>query len=219
MFSNESPFFRISKNAQDSNLKFHSNSSNSLEELNSDFFSLEEKNKQFKTKGKFGFYNNGTPSQVKEYLDYFLKESEGKINLICFTGDNFPLHLNKNGNENPKKMKNSSSKDLTDQQSYDNSNLNNSCKNKNKEINEDNGDSLCPAPLCKKSFNSNLSGSTFNSSYNNNINNDEKIEDNINNIVNDIGKMEIDEKKLTTEKKSKINPYMSGRVLKLNIEY
>ena len=217
MFSNEITFYAISKNIQGNNLKFHNDSSNNLKESNSDFFSIEDKNKQFKTKGKFGFYNNGTPSQVKQYLDYFLKDSDSKINLICFTGDNFPLNFNKN-DEN-KKINNSSLKDFNIQQSSINSNLDNNSMNKG--VVEDDGDSSCPAPLCKKSLNSNLSGSTFNSSYNSNNNIcNEKNEDNINNFVNDFEKMELNEKKIVTEKKSKFNnPYMSGRVLKLNIEY
>ena len=238
MFSNESPFFTISKNLQGNNMTFHNDLSNSLKESNSDFFSIEDNNKQFRTKGRFGFYNNGTPSQVKQYLDYFLKESDGKINLICYTGDNFHSNFYKNENGTPKKMQNSISKDFNIQQkSSINSNLNNNFKSMNNEIIENDGE--CPAPLCKKSFNSNISGSTFSSSYNNNsINNlcNEKIEDNFNNLVNKLGKMKINEtmiadkklmtnrkmithKKMITENKGKFNPYMSGRVLKLNIGY
>ena len=163
MFSNQNSFFPISKNVQDNNLTFHNYSSNNLKESDSDFFSIEDKNKQFRTKGRFGFYNNGTPSQVKQYLDYFLKESDGNINLICFTGDNCPLNFNKNV-ENPKKIQNSLSNDFNFRQSSINSNLNNNYKSMNKEIIEEDGDGSCPAPLCKKSFNSNISGSTFKSS-------------------------------------------------------
>ena len=219
MFSKESPFFTISKNIQGNNLVFHNDSSNNQKDSSLDFFSIEEKNKQFKTKGKFGFYNNGTPSQVKQYLDYFLKESDDKINLIFYKGNNFPQNLHKN--ESPKKLINLSSNDFNNQQPSINSNLNDNCKNMNKEIIEDDGDSLCPAPLCKKSFNSNLSGSTFNSSYNSINNNlcNEKNEDHFNSFVNEIRKIDINEKKVI-EKKSKFNnPYMTGRVLKLNIEY
>ena len=203
MFSKESPFLAISKNIQGNKLAFHNDSSNKLKDSNLDFFSIEENNKQNKTKGKFGFYNNGTPSQVKQYLDYFLKESDGKINLICFTGDNFPLNFNKNENQIQNKLKNLSSKDFINQQSSINSNFNNNCKNMNKEINEDYGDSSCPAPLCKNSFNSNISGSTFNSSYNSTNNNlcKEKNEDNFNNFVNEFGKMKINEKKNSNRKK------------------
>jgi hypothetical protein len=219
MFSKESPFFTISKNIQGNNLVFHNDSSNNQKDSNLDFFSIEDKNKQFKTKGKFEFYNNGTPSQVKQYLDYFLKESDDKINLICYKGNNFPQNLLKN--ENPKNLISLSSNDFNNQQPSINSNLNGNCKNMNKEIIEDDGDSLCPAPLSKKSFNSNLSGSTFNSSYNSINNNlcNEKNEDHFNSFVNEIRKMDINEKKVI-EKKSKFNnPYMTGRVLKLNIEY
>ena len=220
MLSNESPFFAISKNIHGNNMKFHNESLNNPTESNSDFFSIEDKNKPFKTKGKFGFYNNGTPSQVKQYLDYFLNESDSKINLICFTGDNFPLNLDKSENENPEKTNNLSS-NFNNQQSNNKFNMNNKSKSKNEEIIEDDEDGSCPAPLCKKSFNSNLSGSTFNSSCNSNNNNlcNEKNEEKINNFINDFGKMEINEKKIVTEKKTKFNPYLSGRVLKLNIDY
>jgi len=220
MFSNESPFFSISNNIHSNNMKFHNESPNNPTEPSSDFFSIEDKNKPFRTKGKFGFYNNGTPSQVKQYLDYFLKESNNKINLICFTGDNFPLNFDKSENENPKKMKNLSS-NFNNQQSSNNFNLNNNYKSMNGEIIEDDEDSSCPAPVCKKSFNSNLSGSTFNSSCNSNNNNlcNDKNEEKINNFIKDFGKMEINEKKIIKEKKNKFNPYLSGRVLKLNIDY
>ena len=222
MFFNESPFYAISKNIHDNNIKFHNDSSNNPTESNSDFFSIEDKNKPFNTKGRFGFYNNGTPSQIKQYIDYFLNESDSKINLICFTGEHFPLNLNKSENENPKKMNNLSS-NFNNQKSSINSNMNNNSKKMNEEIIEDEQDNSCPAPLCKKSFNSNLSGSTFNSSYNSNNNNNnlsnEKNEEKMNSFINEFGKMEINEKKMVKEKKNKFNPYMSGRVLKLKMEY
>ena len=97
MFSNESLFSTIPKYIYNNNMKYQ------ITQQNSDFCSIEDKNKPFKTKGRFGFYNSGTPSQIKQNLDYFLNESDSKINLICFTRDKFPLNLNISDNENPKK--------------------------------------------------------------------------------------------------------------------
>ena len=128
--------FTIPKNIHNNNMKFHNDSSNNPTESNSDFYSIEDKNKQFKTKGRFGFYNSGTPSQIKQNLDYFLNESDSKINLICFTGDNFPLNLNKSDNENPKTIKKLSS-NFKIQQFSINSNMNNNYKSMNEEIIED----------------------------------------------------------------------------------
>ena len=48
-------FFTIPKNIHNNNMKFHNDSSNNPKESNSGFFSIEDKNKSFKTKENLVF--------------------------------------------------------------------------------------------------------------------------------------------------------------------
>ena len=217
---NESPFSTISNYIRNNNLVFHNESSNKLKDSCSDFFSVEDKKKQNfqpRTKQRFGFYNNGSPSQIKQYLDYFLKESNtsnDNINFICFTGNDFSLNYSKNDN-NKEKLKNSQTKEKKNiHQDNPPDICFNNYKSKNDEINEDDKDNSCPAPPCKNSMNSCISSSTFNSSTNSNINNNinsEQMEGNFNLLTNDLGKMTLNEKN--------INPHILGRVNKLSLGY
>ena len=112
MFSNESPFSLMSSQSKNNYLQFKNNLSNRhTESNNNDFFSFgdnPQQNYQSKTKQRFAFYNNGTPSQIKECLDYFLNEPNANINIIYYAGNNFPLNSNKMEKENGSKFKNSS---------------------------------------------------------------------------------------------------------------
>ena len=227
MFSNESPFSFMSNQAKNNNFQFKNNLSNRLTESNNEFFSIEDKNYQSKTKQRFAFYNNGTPSQIKECLDYFLNEPNANINFIYCAGNNFPFNFKKNEkeNENEKKSKNSSINKSID------SHLNNS-RNKNDEFNENENDkdSSCPPPPSKKSVNSCFSASTFNSSINsvnsnsNNNNNNNcfegKLELKIDLLGKDLGYLNLNERKIVQNKeKSPNNPVLNGRISELQIDY
>ena len=86
---NQSPFSFFNTNIKGNNLCFNNNSSKKLNESTSDFFAIEDNkqsNLQLRTKQRMGFYNNGNSSQVKQYLDYFLKSpNTNNINDVNFT--------------------------------------------------------------------------------------------------------------------------------------
>ena len=212
----KSPFSEIPDYIGNNNLVFHNENQNSLKDSSFDYFSIEDKKKQNfqpRTKQRFGFYNNGTPSQVKQYLDYFLKESNSSnanVNFMCFTGKDNKLNFN-NDNNKEKKLKNSSTNEMNNQHQ---NNFPEFSSNNSKSKNEDDKEGSCPAPPCKISVNSCLSASTFNSSTNSNINNNsnaEQLEANFNLLSKDLEKMALKEKD--------INPHIKGRVNKLYLGY
>ena len=196
MFYNDSPFSLMSNQNKKDLLFNNLNQSNHKDPLNSDFFSIHDnqnQNYQSKTKQKFAFYNNGTPSQVKRYLDYFLQSQNGNVNVICFTGNNFPLICNENENDDgDMKFKNSTNDNINPEISLNSSVLNNS-QNENIKCNESQNDCSCPPP-CKKSNNSLFSDSTYHSSYNSNNCCYDNI-DKIDYLTHELGNMKLNNSK------------------------
>lgn len=191
MFYNDSPFSLMSNHNKKDLLFNNLNQSSHKDPSNSDFFSINDnqnQNYQSKTKQKFAFYNNGTPSQVKRYLDYFLQAQNGNVNVICFTGNNFPLNCNENENDGVMKFKNSSNDNINPEISL-NSSVSNNSRNENIKFNESQNDCSCPPP-CKKSNNSLFSDSTYHSSYNSNNCCNDSI-DKIDSLTHELGNMEL----------------------------
>jgi hypothetical protein len=185
MFYNDSPFSLMSNHNKKDLLFNNLNQSSHKDPSNSDFFSINDnqnQNYQSKTKQKFAFYNNGTPSQVKRYLDYFLQAQNGNVNVICFTGNNFPLNCNENENDGDMKFKNSSNDNINPGISL-NSSVSNNSQNENIKFNESQNDCSCPPP-CKKSNN------TYHSSYNSNNCCNDSI-DKIDSLTHELGNMEL----------------------------
>ena len=247
MFSNESPFSLMSNQSKNNYFQFKNDLSNQPSESNNnDFFSIgnnPQQNYQSKTKQRFAFYNNGTPSQIKECLDYFLNEPNANINIIYYAGNNLPLNSNKIENESEKKF-NNSSKNESINSSLNKNNFNNS-NNKNDVMSEIGKDGSCPPPPSKNSVNSCLSVSTFNSSINslnNNNYNDNCLEGKmkIDLLAKDLGFMNLNDGKMLENKeknahinenrdkifhnninikKTSNNPNLAKRVSKLTIDY
>ena len=235
----------MSNQSKNNNFQFKNDLLNHpAESNNNDFFFIgnnPQQNYQSKTKQRFAFYNNGTPSQIKECLDYFLNEPNANINIIYYAGNNFPLNSNKIKNENETKFKNSSK----------NENINSSLNKKDNNSNSKNGDmsengknGSCPPPPSKNSVNSCFSVSTFNSSINsaNNNYNDNCLEGKmklkIDLLAKDLGKMNLNDGKTLENKEKNVhinensakmfhnnikktsnNPNLARRVSKLRIDY
>ena len=197
MSLNDSPF-TLMTNSNNNSLLFNNQSQSNHQNLSdSDYFSInnnDNQNYQSKTKQRFAFYNNGTPSQVKQCLDYFLNSKNANINFICFTGNNIPLNFNESDKESDAmKNKNISINEIKNPHlSYNGLDNNNNRSKKDKLKEEDDDDCSCPPP-CKKS-NSCFSESTFNSSVNSNSNNNSNCFDMVRNIdllTNDLGSMKL----------------------------
>lgn len=246
MFSNESPFSLMSNQSKNNYLPFKNDISNHLNKANNnDFFSIgdnPQQNYQSKSKQRFAFYNNGTPSQIKECLDYFLNDSNANINIIYYAGNNFPLNSNKIENKNEKKFKNSSKNENSNTSLK--KNIFNNSNSKNSDMSENGKDGSCPPPPSKDSVNSCLTVSTFNSSINsaNNNYNDNGLEGKmklkIDLLAKDLGNMNLNNGKMLENKGKKFNiienkekilhnhikkpsnnPNLAKRVSKLTIDY
>jgi len=174
----------------------------------SDYFSIQNnpnQNLHAKTKEKFTFYSKGTPSQIKQCLDYFMnqKDKDININLVYITNSNNPIGLSNEFKSS--KISNPSNDNEDDKFDYFNikqSNKNademnkikNSQSNKGS-LNED--DSECAAPPCKRSNNSCISGNTLTSSRDNTSNSNyfnSKYKEKFDSIANDVEHMQLNEK-------------------------
>jgi len=231
MSLNDSPFTLLT-NSNNNNILFNNpNQSNHQNLSDSDFFLLnnnDNQNCQSKTKQRFAFYNNGTPSQIKQCLDYFLNSKNANINFICFTGNHIPLNFNENDNESDGiKNKNTSINEIKNSHlSYNGSDTNNNLNKNGKLKEEDDVDCSC-APPCKKSNNSCFSESSFNSSVNSNSNiNCFDMMGNIDLLTNGLGSMKInngkrhDKEDINKENKNRKNEnlYTLRRIAKIKTD-
>lgn len=218
---NQSPFSFFNTNIKGNNLCFNNNSSKKLNESTSDFFAIEDNkqsNLQFRTKQRMGFYNNGNSSQVKQYLDYFLKSpNTNNINDANFTscagtGKQVKLIFASNQEIN---FKNS----FADGYNNNSINVNDSNNAKLNNENDEEKDCCCPPPCCKP-INNNSNNNKGNSSNNNNYRH-ELEEPNFNLLSNEISNMSLNEKKERKVNNSNINensqmPFNENKIKKIN---
>lgn len=218
---NQSPFSFFNTNIKGNNLCFNNNSSKKLNESTSDFFAIEDNkqsNLQFKTKQRMGFYNNGNSSQVKQYLDYFLKSpNTNNINDANFTscaGTSKQVKLIFSSNQEIN-FKNS----FADGYNNNSINVNDSNNAKLNNENDEEKDCCCPPPCCKP-INNNSNNNKGNSSNNNNYRH-ELEESNFNLLSNEISNISLNEKKERKVNNSNINensqmPFNENKIKKIN---
>ena len=218
---NQSPFSFFNTNIKGNNLCFNNNSSKKLNESTSDFFAIEDNkqsNLQFRTKQRMGFYNNGNSSQVKQYLDYFLKRpninniNDANFTSCAGTGKQVKLIFASNQEIN---FKNS----FADGYNNNSINVNDSNNAKLNNENDEEKDCCCPPPCCKP-INNNSNNNKGNSSNNNNYRH-ELEEPNFNLLSNEISNMSLNEKKERKVNNSNINensqmPFNENKIKKIN---
>lgn len=241
---NSSPFSFFNKNIKSNNLCFNNKYPKKLNET-TDFFSIEDNkqaNLQFRTKQRMGFYNNGNSSQVKQYLDYFLKNPKpnniNDINFTSCTGTGEQIKHNFIPKEEIN-FKNSSLNGSINNNSINVIDSNNGKLNNENDVNSEEKDCCCPAPCCKlvnNSINNSYSNSNEKNSFSNiifNNNYGKKLtEDNFDLLANEISQMSFNEKKikktninknnkiLVDEKKlKKMNPNIIEKISWLEIKY
>lgn len=170
----------------------------------SDYFNIQNNPNEIlhaKTKEKFTFYSKGTPSQIKQCLDYFMnqKDKDININLVYITNNNNPIGLPNDFKSS--KLSNPSNDDEDDKYDYFNikqSNKKNKIKNSQSSkgnLNED--DSECAAPPCKRSNNSCMSGNTLTSSTDKTSNSNffnSKYKERFDTIADDVEHMQLNDK-------------------------
>ena len=213
----ESPFSFFSNNIKSNKLCFKDDSKE-LKDSSSDFFLIED-NKQYRTKQRMGFYNNGNSSQMKQYLDYFLNSSNpNNINLNSFEDKDKIVNLNSSSNKKRKNFFDLSFNEFINQNPInDNGGNEAQLNNQINEISEEGKDCCCPPP-CVKSINSSFNSNNLNSSSNSNIFNgnskDEIIEDDFDLLGNQIGQISLKEKGVQM-----INPNIVEKFEKLTFKY
>ena len=219
---NQSPFSFFNTNIKGNNLCFNNNSSKKLNESTSDFFAIEDNkqsNLQLRTKQRMGFYNNGNSSQVKQYLDYFLKRpninniNDANFTSCAGTGKQVKLIFASNQEIN---FKNS----FADGYNNNSINVNDSNNAKLNNENDEEKDCCCPPPCCKPINNNSNNNNKGNSSNNYNYRH-ELEEPNFNLLSNEISNMSLNEKKERKVNNSNINensqmPFNENKIKKIN---
>ena len=219
----ENPFSLFCKNTKSNTLCFN-NDSKKQKDSNSDFFLLED-NKQYRTKQRMGFYNNGNSSHVKQYLDYFLKSSNSN-NLSSNSIKDKDKLENLSSSSNQKNFFNLSFNEFLNQNPI---NDNNAKKDKldfkRDEISEEEKDCCCPPP-CAKAINDSINNSfkslTKSNPFNHNSKN-EFIEASFNVFVNEFEQMSIEEKESPFDEKKRkvkiINPNLIEKLENITLKY
>ena len=213
----ESPFSFFCNNIKSNKLCFKDDSKK-LKDSSSHFFLIED-NKQYRTKQRMGFYNNGNSSQVKQYLDYFLNSSNpSNINSNSFEDRDKIVNLNSSSNKKRKNFFDLSFNEFINQNPINDNNGNEAqLNNQIDEISEEGKDCCCPPP-CVKSINSSINRNNLNSSSNSNIFNgnikDEIIEDDFDLLGNKISQISLKEKGVEM-----INPNIVEKYEKLKFIY
>ena len=219
---NQSPFSFFNTNIKGNNLCFNNNSSKKLNESTSDFFAIEDNkqsNLQLRTKQRMGFYNNGNSSQVKQYLDYFLKRpninniNDANFTSCAGTGKQVKLIFASNQEIN---FKNS----FADGYNNNSINVNDSNNSKLNNENDEEKDCCCPPPCCKPINNNSNNNNKGNSSNNYNYRH-ELEEPNFNLLSNEISNISLNEKKERKVNNSNINensqmPFNENKIKKIN---
>ena len=212
--SRESPFSFFCKDIKNNKLCFKDDSKK-LKDSSSDFFLIED-NKQYRTKQRMGFYNDGNSSHVKQYLDYFLNSSNpSNTNLNSFEEKDKIVNPNSSSNKKRKNFFDLSFNEFISQNPINDNNGNEAQSNNQiDEISEEGKDCCCPPP-CAKSINSSINSNNLNSSSNSNIFNgnskDEIIEDDFDLLGNQIGQISLKEKGVEM-----INPNIVEKYEKFN---